>query len=181
MQNNTPVALPRVRHRLLVRETTILLGISIALPFLVHLIPSQTVPWGARFLPIFLAPLLGVVLYRLHVGLVPAILAPLLNYLITGSPIPSVVGVLTLELTVFAVAAYWMLKSWPRLWLAGPIGYLAAKGASAIAISVLPWLTSLRPGHEFAARSIETAIPGLLLLAAATLLAIQVRNRSGRE
>jgi hypothetical protein len=181
MQHSTPVTLKLAGHRLLVRETAIMLGISIAVPFLVHLIPSQTVPWGARFLPIFLAPLLGVALFRLHVGLVPALLAPVLNHLITGSPAPIVVGVLTLELVVFALAVNGMLKSWPRLWLAGPLAYLVAKGASAVAISVLPWLSGLRPAHEFALRSVETAMPGLLILAAVTLLAIQVRNRSGME
>ncbi len=181
MQQITPVTLERVGHRLLVRETAIMLGISIALPFLIHLIPSQTVPWGARFLPIFLAPLLGVALYRLHVGLIPALLAPLMNHWLTGSPAPSLVGVLTLELVVFAVTVSVLLKTWPRLWVSGPLSYLTAKGVSAIVISILPWLSDLRPAHEFALRSVETAIPGLLILAATTLFVIQKRNRSHFE
>ncbi len=42
------------------REAAFLLGLSLFLPFLIHLLPSyDDAAWGPRLLPIFYAPLLA--------------------------------------------------------------------------------------------------------------------------
>ena len=84
IQRNEIFGLAREASPIFVRETAILVGVAVALPLLIHLIPYQAVPWGARLLPMFYAPLLGVILYRLSAGIVPALLAPILNLAITG-------------------------------------------------------------------------------------------------
>ncbi len=181
MPNSATLSIGRAQHRFLVRETAVILGAAVTLPLLVHLIPATSVPWGARLLPMFLAPLLGVMMYRLHVGLVPALLAPALNALLTGSPTPLLAGLLTFELVIFTLAVNLLLKRWPRLWLAGPAGYLIAKMISASAVALLPALEALQPAVRFAIGSVETAVPGLLIMTAVTLLALHFRPDSPSE
>lgn len=178
MQQTPAVTATRLRDRLLIRETVIVAGIAVALPLLIHLIPAQTVPWGARLLPMFYAPLLGVVLFRLHVGLIPAAIAPLLNMALTGAPAPPLVAILTLELVTFTAVAYLLIHRFPGLWVAGPLAYVTAKMASVSAIAVVPLFAPFRPAVRFALSSIETAVPGLLLLTAVTVLALQLRSRN---
>ena len=61
-------------------HTLIILAATMLLPVLFHLIPPvRDVPMGARLLPLFYAPLVAVLLFRPHVGLIAAALAPMLN------------------------------------------------------------------------------------------------------
>ena len=182
MSRELAVAIRRAPTGVMIKETVALVGIAAAVPFLIHLIPSAGVPWGARLLPMFYAPLLGVMLYRFHVGLIPALLAPALNVLLTGSPALSLVTILTVELVLFTAVVFLMLKSWPRLWLAGPFAYMMAKAGSGVMIATLPWFSSFRPAGRFALASVETAIPGLLVLTALTVLMLRIRSdQTGHE
>lgn len=56
---------------------------SVAIPFLVHLAPGGS-SIGATLLPIFWAPLLAILFFGPVPAVAAALLAPLLNHLITG-------------------------------------------------------------------------------------------------
>jgi hypothetical protein len=160
-----------------VRETAALVGVALALPVLVHLLPAASVPWGARLLPMFYAPLLGVLLYRLHVGLIPAILAPGLNSLLTGSPALMLVPVLTVELTVFTIVAYALARRWRHHWPIVLVSFVLARAASALMMAVLPWLVEIRPVGALSTHAFLTGLPGLFAL---TLLAVVVGHQRMR-
>lgn len=139
------------------------LGAMLLLPYLVHLIPPQGgVPLGARLLPIFFAPLIAVFLFDLRSAIVAALLAPVLNYLIIGSPNPAMVVLLTIELVVFCVAAYLLCRQKPGLVIIGPVAYVTAVAAAALVqlvVSVTPM-----PALTFFVSSISNALPGMLIL-----------------
>ena len=104
MESNTISQTAGTRFKIQIKEAAIILGITILMPFIIHLLPIvDNVPIGARLLPIFYAPLIAVIFFRWHVGLLAALLAPVINFLITGSPQWQVVIILTYELTLFVV------------------------------------------------------------------------------
>ncbi|MFH1836974.1 MAG: hypothetical protein ABH862_02500 [Candidatus Omnitrophota bacterium] len=79
-----------------------LVCLSLALPFIFHLIPRQgSVPLGVVFLPIYYAPLIGVILFKKRAGILTAVLAPVINHLITGRPDGNMLILLSLEIPVF--------------------------------------------------------------------------------
>ena len=73
---------------------------SVAIPFAVHLVPGGS-SIGAAILPIFWAPLLAVVFFGPVPGVAAALVAPVLNHLITGMPPSFVLLPLTVELAIF--------------------------------------------------------------------------------
>ena len=93
----------RLIDKLLIKEMVFVLVFSVLLQVLIHLIPSGNVPAGAYLLPLFYAPFIAVLFFRLQVGIVVALLSPLCNYLITGNPVPELLGVITIELVAFVL------------------------------------------------------------------------------
>jgi len=97
----------RLIDKLLIKEMVFVLVFSVLLQVLIHLIPSGNVPAGAYLLPLFYAPFIAVLFFRLQVGIVVALLSPLCNYLITGNPVPELLGVITIELVAFVLLSNW--------------------------------------------------------------------------
>ena len=85
--------------KLQIKESVAVLAFSILIPFLIHFIPVSGNPVGAVLLPIFIAPFIAVVFFRFNVGIIAALLSPVLNYLLTGNPVYGLLGIITLELS----------------------------------------------------------------------------------
>ena len=86
-----------------IMEISIVLTLSSSIPFLFHLAGLE----GIRFLPIYLAILIGGYFVSLNSILIVSLLTPLFNYLLTGMPIHTplpILQILTLELFVLAFA-----------------------------------------------------------------------------
>lgn len=165
MSSDSRVVLDRSPAGLHVKETTLLLAATALLPYLVHLLPlANETPWGAYLLPLFYAPFVGVALYRLHVGLIPALLAPTLSALLTGLPAGGMVALLTVELVLFTLAAYLFLRWKPRLWVAAPLAYVAAKLVSGALVGVVPYFGVTAAPLDFIIGSLITAVPGMTIL-----------------
>ncbi len=150
---------------LVFHETIVVLAVSVIVPFVVHLIPfSGKEPVGARFLPLFYAPFVAIVLFRPAVSIMSSLLAPFLNQLLTGSPSFEKVIVLTLELFLFTLIAQALAGEKKSFWGAGVLSYIVSKGVSIL----LLWKTLLMiPGISVEAyflRSIYTALPGIGIL-----------------
>lgn len=148
------------------------LGIALALPFLVHVLPTAGgPPAGARLLPIFFASLVLVLRGAPWAALAVAALAPLLNRLVTGMPAGPMLPTLLLELTVFTALLIVAVRLAPRIarFLA-PVAYL---GAATLAGSVL---TSSAISLDALASTISIAWPGLVML-----LAVGALAGSGRQ
>ncbi|MFA5595764.1 MAG: hypothetical protein WDA15_10825 [Trueperaceae bacterium] len=159
-------ALTRTRY---LTGTAVAVGLSVLLPVMVHLLPlSGHVPAGARLLPIFYAPLLGVLLGRPAAALTAALLAPLLNHLLTGMPAPSLLPTMTTELVLFSGLALLLAKR-PHLAFLAPLAWLAAHYLAPSllgALSALPGLARFGGATSSALPALlATAWPGMLVLA----------------
>lgn len=84
---------------------------NIALPQLFHLIPQGGMTW----LPIYFFTLIGAYKYGWKVGLLTAIVSPLLNSLLFGMPMPAVLPAILLKSVLLALAAGFTAKYWQRV------------------------------------------------------------------
>ena len=74
---------------------------NMALPQLFHLIPQGGITW----LPIYFFTLIGAYKYGWKVGLLTALLSPVLNSLLFGMPQPVILPAILLRSTLLAIAA----------------------------------------------------------------------------
>jgi hypothetical protein len=145
----------------------------VLLPILVHLIPfSGAAPLGAYLLPMFVAPLVAV-FYLSPAGLVlAALLAPVLNHLLTGMPTSTILPGLMAELVLFSLITWWLMQKRPEMVGTSVLAVVSAK--------LLVWASGLLLGSVVTfglfLSGILTAVPGLLALLAVELL---VRRRTG--
>jgi uncharacterized membrane protein len=152
-------------------------------PFLVHLIPWTGVrPIGAYLLPMFWMAFIATFLYGARIGALVGVFVPVLNVILTGLPDPVRVGSTVTELVVFAVLASLLLARVPRLLLAGPLAYVAAKVASALLVAGARGdLSGLAPAALGA--SLARAVAGLsvLLVVHFVLLRLQPKPPVGHD
>ena len=156
-----------VRVLRLAKETTLVLGMTLFLPFLVHLLPSwDDSPLGAHLLPIFYAPLAALLMGRMGIALGVSLAAPWINHLLTGMPPVPMAMMLCLQLVLFLLVAQILHRRQMPPFSLGPLGYAAALLFSCALGSLLglagvffPLQLAGFPGALF------TSLPGILLLA----------------
>jgi hypothetical protein len=160
----------------LARELGVLLCLSVMFPFLVHVIPvPETARLGPRLLPMFYAPLLAVLWGRAPSGFAVALLAPWLNWALTSHPSPLGAAVMTVELLGFVSALRALVaRVGPRGFLAVP-AYFAAMALAAGAAVIVPVLIDGRPAMAWAAQSVTTGVPGIVVLILINELALRCR------
>lgn len=147
-----------------VKATVAMLLLTSMLPLLIHLIPPyQGTAVGAILLPMFYVPFIAVVFFRLHVGLLAAALAPVLNFLLTGNPQWQIVVVLSFELVAFTLIAHRLLQVKGVRWMAAPVSYLITKVISSGALLLAPLISDTRP-LDFFLSSVSNGIPGIFML-----------------
>ncbi len=147
-----------------IRDTSILIILSLTFTFVIHLIPSSGVPIGARLLPMFYVPFIAITLLNFRTGLAIAILSPITNHLLTGNPILPLVLILTIELTIYAIMVYGLHTK--KIWLgvAAPLAYVLTKTVSSSLLFLVP-LVKVKSPLLFWSNSIQNASIGLLILA----------------
>jgi hypothetical protein len=155
------------------RETTVLLAVAWAVPFLVHLIPwTGARPLGVYLLPMFWTTFVAVYFYGATVGLVVGLFAPAVNLVVTGLPAGRYAAESALELLAFASASAWAVRRWPRLVVTAPLGYVVARLAWAEWVALTDPAVQLQDVRS-AGRSILHALvngaPGLLVLLGANI------------
>ena len=79
---------------------------NIALPQLCHLIPQG----GLIFLPIYFFTLVAAYKYGFTVGLLTAVLSPLVNHLLFGMPPSAMLPIILIKSTLLALAAAYIAK-----------------------------------------------------------------------
>ncbi|MEM7660415.1 MAG: hypothetical protein AAF399_30205 [Bacteroidota bacterium] len=152
----------------------VLLG-SILLPLLVHLIPYQGLgPLGARLLPIFLFPLMGVVWFRWEVGAL-GVLAPLISFVITGQPQGMMLTGLSLQLALFVGVVALLHRQQLLLWFIGPFAYVLSLivSRSLLQIFAPQWTFPIE-----VQTALQLAWPGMLILGLLSLRAAFARRTS---
>jgi hypothetical protein len=157
------------------KTISLILIAAVIFPFLIHLIPPYNgIPIGAFLLPMFYIPFVTLFAYDWKVALPIALLAPLLNFQLTGNPNWEFLAVLTLELILFTGIAYWLLKTNKLKWLAAPLGYLGAKIISSLLLIVMPLLSAVP--WEFFLTSLSRALPGIAVLFLINFLLLKFGN-----
>ena len=79
---------------------------NLLLPQLAHLVPNG----GFMFLPIYFFTLIAAYKYGIKVGLMTAILSPLINSLLFGMPLLALLPVIIAKSTLLAIAASFIAK-----------------------------------------------------------------------
>jgi hypothetical protein len=165
MANNSLALEPGLLSKVQVKETLIVLAISIIIPFLIHLLPAyKGTPAGAILLAMFFAPFYAIRYFKFHVGVIAAISSPMLNYLVTGKPTSGLVPLLTLQLVLFVLLSKVLYKIDTFKYLNAFFSYAAAIFISSILLALVPDLTHGMPIDVYLETAFVTAIPGILLL-----------------
>ena len=156
MKYTRTIPLPQFVARYQIDKLFFILTATFLLPFLVHLIPwTDPTPLGAVWLPIFYAPLVAVFFFRAHVAILAAVMAPTLNMLLVGKPLPPMAKMLTVELIIFVLFSLGLSKIKKGFWAAGAVSYVLAKGISTYL---------LKMSGSGLGDALTTAVPGILLL-----------------
>lgn len=149
-------------RRIQLPATAVTIGLTLLFPFIVHTIGGPTA--GARWLPLFYAPFIAVVLFHPAVSLIAGLATPFLNHWLTGAPPWGTAVLLSVELVIFAAACHLLRRRWPRLWVAAPLAYLLALALASLLLVILPGvLIPAAPGAFFTS-TLPQAWPGLLVL-----------------
>ena len=147
------------------RNAAVILIASCLLPFLIHLVPVESaVPAGVRLLPVFYAPLVGIVLFRSRSALVGGVMAPWVNFLITGRPLPDMALMLTVDMILFVGIATLVRHYAKGFWAMAPVSYIIAKFLSSLTIIPGNNFTGASSSMEFFFLSVVFAVPGLVML-----------------
>lgn len=160
-------AIRGARLLVLARESTLVLGLTLFLPFMVHLLPSwDDSPLGSHLLPIFYAPLGALFLGRTGIALVVSVIAPWVNHFLTGHPVVPMAILLCLQLGIFAPVCAWFHRRGLAAILIGPAGYLTALVLTAILGTLMKAAGLAIPIYLAAVpRNILNSLPGMAILA----------------
>ena len=149
-------------QRLQVIETVVVLFATMLIPFLVHLAPSINGNLsGMVFLPIFIAPLVAVFFFRIHVALIAGLLAPLMNYLILGRPGTEMVLLLSTEILVFVFLLNWAKNKSILRYIAAPLAFIIASFVAANLSSLLGFIPT---SFSLWTNAIVVGFPGIIIM-----------------
>lgn len=127
---------------------------NIALPQICHLVPGGGLTW----LPIYFFTLIAAYKYGLRVGLLTAILSPLLNSALFGMPSIAVLPEILIKSTLLAGAAAYAAHHFQKVSL---LGIVCAVLAYQVVGTLIEWAVL----HDFAVafQDFRIGIPGMLV------------------
>jgi hypothetical protein len=127
---------------------------NVVLPLLFHLVPQGGVTW----LPIYFFTLIAAYKYGWKVGLLTAILSPVVNSVLFGMPVPAALPVILIKSILLAVAAGFAAKVFGKITVPILFGVVLAYQ---IAGTPAEWL--ITANFSVATQDFRMAIPGMLL------------------
>ncbi|WP_303011060.1 ECF transporter S component [uncultured Bacteroides sp.] len=141
---------------------------NILFPQLFHLIPQGGIIW----LPIYFFTLTGAYKYGWKVGLLTAVLSPIVNSLLFGMPALAVLPAILLKSVLLAIAAGWSAQRFGRISIPILIGVVLAYQA----IGTLGEWAYTGSFHD-AVQDFRMGIPGMCLQVFGGYLFIKYLNR----
>lgn len=127
---------------------------NIVLPQLFHLVPQGGLVW----LPIYFFTLIGAYKYGWKVGLLTAILSPVVNSALFGMPAPAVLPAIILKSTLLAVSAGFVAQRFEKV---SVLLLLSVVILYQVAGTVGEWIMNGDLNH--AVQDFRIGIPGMLL------------------
>jgi hypothetical protein len=149
------------------RETLVLMAVAWLVPFLVHLIPwSGPRPLGVHLLPAFWTAFVAVYLYGAGIGLLVALVVPLVNMISTGLPVSERVFAMTIELIAYVGFAALALRRWPSLRVVAPLAWLPAYAVALVVQWLVPSSGSAQVSVDRFLATSTQVVAGLFVLLA---------------
>lgn len=127
---------------------------NLLLPQMAHLIPRG----GLIFLPIYFFTLIAAYKYGIHVGLLTAVLSPLVNYVLFGMPPIAVLPSILIKSVVLAVAAALIAKKFKKVSI---LGILIAILAYQLVGTFAEWI--IVGDFWVAVQDFKIGIPGMFI------------------
>ncbi len=127
---------------------------NIALPQLCHLVPYG----GPALLPIYFFTLIAAYKYGFRVGLLTALLSPVINHLLFGMPVAAMLPVLLVKSSLLAGAAAFVAHRTGRITL---LALLAAILIYQVAGTAFEW--AYTGSFYTAAQDFRIGLPGMLI------------------
>ena len=155
------------------RESTVLLAVAALVPFLVHLLPwSGHRPLGVHVLPVFWTTFVAIYFRGAAMGLAVGLVTPLLSLLLTGLPVSTTIGSMSLEIACFVPVAALLVARRPGFWFAAPLAWVAAKGLAITAQQFIPAFNETENVGRHLARSVQNGLGGLAVLLVINVLLV---------
>jgi len=129
-------------------------GGNILLPQLAHMVPGGGLTW----LPIYFFTLIAAYKYGLRVGLLTAILSPLVNYFLFSMPALGVLPAIIAKSSLLAVAASYAAKSFGKVSI---IAIILAVLSYQVAGTLVEW--AIERDFFIAVQDFRIGIPGMLV------------------
>lgn len=136
-----------------IAATLFILG-NIALPQICHLVPQG----GMILLPIYFFTLIGAYKYGWKVGLMTALLSPVLNHLLFGMPAAAVLAPILVKSTILALTAGYVASHTKKVSIALLTGVVLAYQ---VAGGLFEW--AYTSSFEAAVQDFKLGLPGMLL------------------
>jgi hypothetical protein len=127
---------------------------NLLLPQLAHLVPQG----GFIFLPIYFFTLIAAYKYGIHVGLLTALLSPLMNSLLFGMPPVALLPAIIIKSAILAIAAAMAAKHFGKVSL---FGILLAILAYQVIGTGIEW--AMTQNFFTAVQDFRIGIPGMLI------------------
>lgn len=144
-------------------KSALFIGANIALPHLFHLIPGG----GVMFLPIYFFTLCGALCYGWRLGVLTAVMSPLVGYLLFGAPMLHHLPDMLLKGVVLAWVAAWLVKKKRKVMLLNP---LLAVVAAWLIVGLVEWPFV---GAAYAFQDFVTGLPGMALMTLGGMAALK--------
>ena len=136
-----------------IAATLFILG-NIALPQICHLVPQG----GMILLPIYFFTLIGAYKYGWKVGLMTALLSPVLNHLLFGMPAAAVLAPILVKSTILALTAGYVASHTKKVSIALLAGVVLAYQ---VAGGLFEW--AYTSSFAAAVQDFKLGLPGMLL------------------
>lgn len=136
-----------------IAATLFILG-NIALPQICHLVPQG----GMILLPIYFFTLIGAYKYGWKVGLMTALLSPVLNHLLFGMPAAAVLAPILVKSTILALTAGYVASHTKKVSIALLTGVVLAYQ---VAGGLFEW--AYTSSFAAAVQDFKLGLPGMLL------------------
>lgn len=129
----------------------------------------------------FWTTFVAVYFYGARVGLLVGLFAPVVNLLVTGLPAWRGLGLMSIELALFVLAATWAVRRMPGFPLIAPLAYVAAKVCSTALRAMTTAFGDLGMPSDYFVQSLGREVAGLIFLLAINMALAWIYPKAENE